>query len=139
MNIQLPIILWTVVCFAALYLILKYLLFRPVLGVMDKRKKKIDDARNAREALDRQQEEARAKLVAEQEKLLNTSMKEQETETEKIRTEGKQLLEDARIKRIAYVENYREKTEAEFNDEMTQALPVIDNAAELFVSRLFAD
>lgn len=139
MSIQLPVILWTIVCFAALYLILKYLLFRPVLNIMDKRQKKIDDARNAKETADKQQKDAREKLIAEQEEMLRRSMKEQETETDKIRTEGKQLLEDARKQRIAYVDSYREKTEAEYQKEMESAEPIINQAAEFFVSRLFAD
>ena len=44
MTIQPSVVIWTVICFAALYFILKYLLFDPVLKVMDKREKKIADS-----------------------------------------------------------------------------------------------
>mgnify|MGYP002517687712 CR=1 FL=1 len=36
MNIQISVIIWTVICFVALMLILRNLLFKPLLDVMDK-------------------------------------------------------------------------------------------------------
>ena len=44
MNIQPSVIVWTVICFLLLTVILKNLLFKPVLEVLDKRKEKVDSA-----------------------------------------------------------------------------------------------
>ena len=44
MNIQPSVIVWTVICFLLLMVILKNLLFKPVLEVLDKRKEKVDFA-----------------------------------------------------------------------------------------------
>ena len=45
MTFQLPVILWTVICFVIFMLVVDRLLFRPVLAVMDQRRAKIDAAR----------------------------------------------------------------------------------------------
>ena len=44
MNIQPSVIIWTVICFLLLMVILKNLLFKPVLTILDKRKEKIASA-----------------------------------------------------------------------------------------------
>ena len=94
MTIQPSVVIWTILCFTALYFILKYLLFRPILSLMDQRQKKIDDAKASREATARQQEEARLRLLAEREKTLRRTREERAAEAEKTRMEGKKLLED---------------------------------------------
>ena len=45
MTIQLPIILWTIICFVLLMLILRNLLFRPLIACMDKRNQRIAAAK----------------------------------------------------------------------------------------------
>ena len=50
MTIQLPILIWTVICFCVLMLILNRLLFRPLLSFMDARQAKIDRAHAKRDA-----------------------------------------------------------------------------------------
>ena len=54
MDIKLPLIIWTIICFGLLALVLDRLLFRPLLKLMDERKAKIDGAKKrleeAREA-----------------------------------------------------------------------------------------
>ena len=51
-TIQVSILLWTILCFTALMVILDRLLFRPLLGFMDKRREKIDGAKQARQTAD---------------------------------------------------------------------------------------
>ena len=55
MTVQLPVVLWTVICFVLLMVILNRLLFRPLLAFMDRREERI---RSAAEVL-RKREEAR--------------------------------------------------------------------------------
>jgi len=56
-TIQVSILLWTILCFVALMLVLNRLLFRPLLGFMDKRREKIDGAKHARQTALREREE----------------------------------------------------------------------------------
>ncbi len=49
MNIQISVILWTVICFFLLMLILQKLLFSPLFRCMDARQKKIADAKDKRQ------------------------------------------------------------------------------------------
>ena len=63
MSIQLPVIIWTVICFCLFALVMSKLLFEPVLKNMDARKARIDKARTDAEA-------AKAALIAEREAAL---------------------------------------------------------------------
>ena len=44
MTIQLSVSIWTIICFLLLMLILRNLLFQPILEVMDARKMRIEKA-----------------------------------------------------------------------------------------------
>ena len=57
MSIQISVTIWTILCFIALMLVLDRLLFRPLLGFMDKRREKIDGAKQARQTALREREE----------------------------------------------------------------------------------
>ncbi|MBQ3708054.1 MAG: hypothetical protein II889_09120 [Clostridia bacterium] len=50
MTVQLPVVLWTVICFCLLIVILNRLLFRPMLAFMDAREEKIRRGREKRDA-----------------------------------------------------------------------------------------
>ena len=67
MNIQLPVLLWTVICFVVLMFILKNLLFKPVFQMLDQRKAKIAAAQKKKEdiyALHKEHEQRLALLEA---------------------------------------------------------------------------
>lgn len=57
MTIQPSVTIWTILCFLALMWILDRLLFRPILGLLDKRREKIDGAAAAKASALRQREE----------------------------------------------------------------------------------
>ena len=65
MTIQISVTVWTIICFVVLVLILDRLLFRPLLSFMDKRREKIDGAKNARETALREREEELARRETE--------------------------------------------------------------------------
>lgn len=44
-NIQISVVLWTIICFVLLMLILHFLLLKPMLAHLDKRKARIDNAK----------------------------------------------------------------------------------------------
>ena len=60
MNIQVSVMVWTVICFLLLVLILKKLLFDPMLRMMDARGERIEAAKQRHEEKLRTEEAARA-------------------------------------------------------------------------------
>ena len=136
MSIQISVVVWTLICFAALYLVLRNLLFKPMLSVMDQRKKKIEDASAAKEEAERLLEKKRLEALAEQEALSRKAAEEEKLEAEKVRLEGKKLLEDAKRERITIVEDYRAKTEADYETDMATAAAELDTIADRFLARL---
>ncbi len=60
MTLQLPVLLWTLICFWVLAVILDWLLFRPMLAFMDAREEKI------RRAAQKKEDNGRALLAAEE-------------------------------------------------------------------------
>ena len=136
MSIQISVVVWTLICFAVLYLVLRNLLFKPMLSVMDQRKKKIEDASAAKEEAERLLEKKRLEALAEQEALSRKAAEEEKLEAEKVRLEGKKLLEDAKKERITIVEDYRAKTEADYETDMATAAAELDTIADRFLARL---
>ena len=63
MTIQLPVLLWTVICFVLLMLILSRLLFRPLLDFMDRREEKIRSAARKLEETEQARRDAEEKLA----------------------------------------------------------------------------
>lgn len=60
MNIQLNVLIWTIICFCLAMLILDRLLFKPLLKFMDARQAKIDAAKAQREALATKRQDTQA-------------------------------------------------------------------------------
>lgn len=70
MTIQIPILLWTVICFVLFILIVNNFLFKPLLTVMDKRQEKIQKAQ--------QKKEEHVKALAEADTALEAFHKEEQ-------------------------------------------------------------
>ncbi len=137
MTIQPSILIWTVICFIALYFILKFLLFKPILKLMDERKQKIENAEKENlEAKKRIEEEKRILLEAKEQKKKQL-IAEQEKKNEILRSEVKKQLEDAKAERFADMEEFRKKINDEFVEDMKSAEDATSRAAELFLSHLF--
>ena len=84
MTIEPSLIVWTVLCFLALMLILKKLLFQPMLTFMDTRNAKIEAARKAKE-------DARTEYEAEAHHLAD----ERAAQEAQLRQSGAEALEQA--------------------------------------------
>ncbi len=84
MTIEPSLIVWTVLCFLALVLILKKLLFQPMLTFMDARNAKIEAARKAKE-------DARTEYEAEARHLAD----ERAAQEAQLRQSGAEALEQA--------------------------------------------
>ncbi len=113
MTIQLSVTLWTVICFCVLALVLRRLLFVPLLGVMDARKEKIAQAQ-AKKARFAQLEQEHQALLAEKEAAFRSAQQKSEAQRlEAIRSESRRAVEAAREERVQAVDRFREKTDAE--------------------------
>ena len=94
MTIQLSVTIWTVICFAALMVILDRLLFRPLLDFMDRRREKIDGTRAARRAALEEREQELHRWSEEQLAARKHAMEEASAALEAMREEnGHRLAE----------------------------------------------
>ncbi len=139
MSIQISVVIWTVICFVALYFILKYLLFNPILDIMDKRQEKIEGAKKQVADAEKLLEEKRIQSIAKNEELKQNALIEAKAKADKVRLEGKRLLEDAKFERNKTVSDYQAKIEQELKIEIKTAKSGVDNVAKLFLERLFTD
>lgn len=139
MNVQISVTVWTVICFAALYLILNNLLFKPMLRLMDGREKKIADAAAAKTAAVQALEEQRIAAQAQQDEQARLAREQAKADAEQVRLEGKQLLEDAKKDRLVAVEEFRTRMETEYAQELQVIDTQADEAAGRFLANLFAD
>lgn len=139
MNVQISVTVWTVICFAALYLILNNLLFKPMLRLMDGREKKIADAAAAKTAAVQALEEQRIAAQAQQDEQARLAREQAKADAERVRLEGKQLLEDAKKDRLVAVEEFRTRMETEYAQELQVIDTQADEAAGRFLANLFAD
>lgn len=79
MTIEPSLIVWTVLCFFALMLILKKLLFQPMLTFMDTRNAKIEAARKAKEDA-RTEYEAKARRLADERAAQEAQLRQSDAE-----------------------------------------------------------
>lgn len=113
MTIQLSVTVWTVVCFVLLMLILHNLLFKPVLALLDKRNKRIEDAAKKKAEYDALQSKNESLIIESKKVFLENKLKETKEELEAIRLQSKADVEKAQELRLKTVDNYRIKTDAE--------------------------
>ena len=112
MTIEPSLIVWTVLCFLALVLILKKLLFQPMLTFMDTRNAKIEAARKAKENA-RTEYEAEARRLADERAAQEAQLRQSDAEAleqaqEELRRETTQKRAEA-AQRLA--ENLAEESE----------------------------
>ena len=116
MTIQISVLIWTVICFLLLMLILHFLLFQPVLKLLDQRSGRIRKAAAKKAEYERlsaeyevMQKEKKAALIKERQRLVKAEIK-------KIRSEGRLKLEAANDERLRRVDQYRMNAEAECSE-----------------------
>ena len=138
MNIQLPVVIWTVICFLVLMLILKFLLFRPVLSVLDKRKERIRLASEKKaqiDALDKENEQ-RLEIMKEDAKIQRENYIKGELKL--IRVKNKTDIDEAKAARFSLVEDYKIRTETEKEEIKQQFSASSEEIAKVFADRLIS-
>ena len=138
MNIQFSVVIWTVICFLVLMAVLKFLLFTPVLELLDKRKEKINNARlkKEKEAEIIKEHEIRLSIIEEDKKIQQANLIKSELEL--IRVKNKQDTEDARVRRLERTEAYINKTEKEKEDIRNTFMSSSDKIVKAFADRLIS-
>lgn len=106
MTIQVSVLIWAVICFAATALVLDRLLFRPMLRVMDARQEKIDRAK-----------ELRRSAQEERERVLREREERHIAEAEAAEKEAERLLEEERRAALEAVTAKKEAAKTRLKEE----------------------
>ena len=136
MTIQLSVTVWTVICFVALMLILHNLLFKPVLAMLDKRNKRIEDAAKKKAEYEAMQSKNESLLIESKKASLENKLKEAKEEVEAIRAKSKTAAEKAQEQRLKRVDDYRIKTDAEHEEILNVLKERSASLAETFAKSL---
>ncbi len=136
MTIQISVVIWTILCFLLLMLILHFLLFQPVLKMLDQRRERIQNAAAKKAAYEKLEQEYAAMLEEKRTAFLEQQRKQKKAELESIRSEGKERLEAANDERLHKVDQYRAKAEAECTELLTVLSQRADELAVSFAESL---
>ncbi len=138
MNIQLPVVIWTVICFLLLMLILRNLLFKPVLELLDKRKEKIARAeqKKAELAALADEHEKRLEIIKEDERIQRDNYIKGELKL--IRIQNKTRTEEEKAARFNRVEDYKKETEKEKEEIKQHFSESVEEIAKIFAQRLIS-
>ena len=136
MSIQISVTIWTVICFILLMIILNNLLFKPMLSMMDKRRERITAARAKKEEYE--------KAALENERLLaekaaeNASHRQQliKQRVEKVGSDRKKAIEDAKEARLKRLDETRRSTDAEEIEILTQLGTHAEELAVMLAERI---
>lgn len=113
MTIQLSVTIWTIICFVLLMLILHFLLFKPVLKVMDERRAHIQRAVQKKAENERLESEYASMLSEQKKAYLEAQQKQINEEIESIRLDTKKAVAAATEERLRSVDTYRESSKKE--------------------------
>ena len=138
MNIQPSVMVWTVICFLLLTVILKKLLFTPVLEMMDSRREKTEAAVKKKEDIEKLVLEH--SIQAEKEKALaeEKNRKETKQKLEQIQLQSKKEIEAAQRQCLADVQSYKEGITDEYDKIVYSVAPKMETAAALFAKNIIS-
>lgn len=138
MNIQISVIIWTVICFVALMLILRNLLFKPLLEVMDKRKERLENARKKKAEMENVVRKHEEKIAQQQAQHLENKKRDVAEKLTAIQDENKDAVIQARKKRITDVEAFRVATAEECEKVIDEVNNNAKSIAEAFAKQVIA-
>ena len=139
MTIQISIVIWTVICFIMLMIILRNLLFAPVLKVMDDRRKKIDGIKQKKAMHDKFYKENEIMLEAQKAEFIKSKNEEEKALMEKLRTQGKQRVDEAQKQRMADVDAYRIEMDNEYTKIVATVGGEMDRVSEIFADKIISN
>ncbi len=138
MNIQLSVVIWTVICFSVLMLILHNLLFKPVLLLFDRRREKIEAADKKRAQDERARLEYQSALESKRAEALERQKQEAVDAILEIQSDNKKQMEDAKREHLKNVEAYRENIQKEYARMIEALTPEMQKAADALAERIIS-
>ena len=139
MSIQPSVIVWTVICFLLLMVILKNLLFTPVLKVLDSRKAKLEAAEKKLRDIESITAENERRLAAEKERAEAQSIAQAKEKIQQIQSHGKKEIENARRKCLSDIEEYRQGITGEYDKIVYSVAPKMETAAAIFAKNIISN
>lgn len=139
MNIQPSIIVWTVICFLLLTVILKNLLFTPVLKMLDSRKAKIEAADKKLADIESITAENERRLAEEKKRAEDESIVQAKAKVQQIQSEGKKEIENAQRKCLSDIEDYRNGIKGEYDKIVYSVAPKMETAAAIFAKNIISN
>ena len=138
MNIQLSVIVWTVICFSLLMLILRNWLFRPVLKVLDQRRNRLDAAREKKAAYERMEAEHRQLQEVRRAEHMQKQKEELLSAVEEIQANEKIQVKRAHKECLERIDAYRKQTEKTQEDLLAAVNPQLQQVAEVFAQQIIS-
>ncbi len=139
MSIQPSVIVWTVICFVLLMIILKNLLFTPVLKMLDSRKEKVEAADKKLRDIESITAENEKRLAAEKERAEAESVAQVKAKVQQIQSLGKKEIENARRKCLSDIEEYRNGITGEYDKIVYSVAPKMETAAAIFAKNIISN
>ena len=139
MNIQPSVIVWTVICFLLLMIILKNLLFTPVLKMLDSRKAKVEAADKKLRDIESIEAETTKRIAAEKIRAEAESVAEAKEKVQQIQSQGKKEIENAQRKCLSDIEKYRQGITGEYDKIVYSVAPKMETAAAIFAKNIISD
>ena len=139
MNIQPSIIVWTVICFLLLMVILKNLLFTPVLRVIDARREKVEAAEKKLKEIESITAENEKRLAEEKVSAEAQSIAQAKAKVQEIQSQGKKEIENAQRKCLSDVEEYRNGITEEYDKIVYSVAPKMETAAAIFAKNIISN
>ncbi len=133
MSIQLSVVLWAIICFIVLMLILKYMLFNPLLSVMDEREKRVALARSAAEELNSMQKQREEQLKQEQKQKYDQALLTAEQEYNSAVAAAEEKISAEHTKKQHIVAEYSEALRAEHEGISAELGDKAEELAVIFV------
>lgn len=139
MNIQPSIIVWTVICFLLLTVILKNLLFNPVLKMLDSRREKVENADKKLRDIKEITEENERRLTDEKARAEAEGVANAKKRVQQIQSQGKKEIEIAHRKSLSDIEEYRKGIKGEYDKIVYSVAPKMETAAAIFAKNIISD
>lgn len=139
MNIQPSVIVWTVICFLLLMVILKNLLFTPILRMLDSRKAKIEAADKKLKDIERITLENEKRIAEEKIRAEAESIAAAKETVQQIQLKGKKEIENAQRKCLSDIEEYRQGITGEYDKIVYSVAPKMETAAAIFAKNIISN
>lgn len=139
MNIQPSVIVWTVICFLLMTVILKNLLFTPVLRMIDSRKEKVDNAEKKLREIESITSENEKRIAGEKLRAEAEAIAQAKEDVQQIQSRGKKEIENAQRKTLSDIEEYRNGMQGECDRIVSSVAPEMETAAAIFVKNIISN